>query len=41
VVSIDHGCGAHSSVPEPERAKELPPPVWDTIAWDETGGLFD
>jgi len=41
VVTIDHGCGAHSSVPEPERAKELPAPVWDTIAWDETGGLFD
>jgi hypothetical protein len=41
VVSIDHGCGAHSSVAEPERAKELPAPVWDTIAWDETGGLFD
>ena len=41
VVSIDHGCGAHSSVAEPERAAEPPAPVWDTIAWDETGGLFD
>lgn len=41
VVSIDHGCGAHSSVAEPERVKDLPPPVWDTIAWDQTGGLFD
>jgi hypothetical protein len=41
VVSIDHGCGAHSSVAEPERAKDLPAPVWDTIAWDQTGGLFD
>ncbi|MBO0811555.1 MAG: DUF3027 domain-containing protein [Microlunatus sp.] len=40
VVSTDHGCGAHSSVPEPERAKELPAPIWDTIAWDQTGGLF-
>ncbi len=41
VVSTDHGCGAHSGVAEPERVKDLPPPVWDTIAWDETGGLFD
>jgi len=41
VVTIDHGCGAHSSVPEPERAKELSAPVWDTIAWDETSGIFD
>lgn len=41
VVSIDHGCGAHSSVPEPERTHEPPAPVWDTIAWDQTGGLFD
>ncbi|HEY9292390.1 MAG TPA: DUF3027 domain-containing protein [Microlunatus sp.] len=41
VVSIDHGCGAHSSVAEPERASEPSAPVWDTIAWDETGGLFD
>jgi hypothetical protein len=40
VVSVGHGCGAHSSVPEPERASELPPPVWDTVAWDRTG-LFD
>lgn len=40
VVSIDHGCGAHSSVAEPERTHEPPAPVWDTIAWDETGGLF-
>lgn len=39
VVTIDHGCGAHSSVPEPERAKELPAPVWDTVDWDQT--LFD
>lgn len=39
VVSIDHGCGAHSLVTEPERGVELPSPVWDTINVDE--GLFD
>lgn len=41
VVAIDHGCGAHSSVAEPERTQQPSTPVWDTIAWDETGGLFD
>lgn len=41
VVSVDHGCGAHSSVPAEERAEELPPPVWETIAWDEPVSLFD
>lgn len=40
VVSIDHGCGGHSDVVAEERAGELPPPVWDTIAVDE-GSLFD
>jgi hypothetical protein len=41
VVSVDHGCGAHSSVPQEERAEELPAPVWETIAWDEPVSLFD
>ncbi|WP_415108019.1 DUF3027 domain-containing protein [Propioniciclava sp.] len=39
VVSIDHGCGAHSDVVESSRGVELPRPVWDTIATDEL--LFD
>lgn len=39
VVSIDHGCGAHSDVVEPERGVDLPRPVWDTITTDEL--LFD
>jgi hypothetical protein len=41
VVTVDHGCGAHSSVVSDDRAAELPPPVWDTIAWDEPATLFD
>ena len=41
VVSVDHGCGAHSSVPPLEPAEELPPPVWETIEWDEPVSLFD
>jgi hypothetical protein len=41
VVSVDHGCGAHSSVAAAEQAEELPPPVWETIAWDEPESLFD
>ena len=41
VVSVDHGCGAHSSGPQEELAEELPPPVWETIAWDEPVSLFD
>ena len=40
VVSIDHGCGAHSNVGE-ERAEQLPSPVWETIEWDEPVSLFD
>lgn len=40
-VSVDHGCGAHSSVVSDDRAAELPPPVWDTIVWDEPATLFD
>ena len=41
VVSVDHGCGAHSSVPQEERAEELPASAWDTIEWDEPVSLFD
>lgn len=39
VVSVDHGCGAHSDVIEPQREGDLPRPVWDTIATAEL--LFD
>lgn len=41
VVSVAHGCGAHSSVVAEEKAEELPPPVWETIVWDEPDSLFD
>ena len=41
VVSVDHGCGAHSSVVEEDRSEELSAPVWETIAWDESPSLFD
>ena len=41
VVSVDHGCGAHSSVPQEDRAEELPAPVWETIEWDDPVSLFD
>src|SRR5918993_1056449 len=34
VVSIDHGCGAHSSIAA-HKQDELPSPVWETIQWDE------
>lgn len=40
VVSVDHGCGAHSDVPEERRGVELPRPVWDTLSVDEVS-LFD
>jgi hypothetical protein len=40
VVSIDHGCGAHSSIAAHKR-DELPGPVWETIQWDEPTSLFD
>jgi Protein of unknown function (DUF3027) len=40
VVSIDHGCGAHSSIAAQKR-DELPGPVWETIEWDEPTSLFD
>jgi hypothetical protein len=37
VVSMDHGCGAHSEVRLAKRQEPqpLPPPVWDTITPDE------
>ena len=41
VVSIDHGCGAHSNVPSEDRVEELPAPVWETIEWDPPISLFD
>ena len=41
VVSIDHGCGAHSSVVAEDRAEELPAPAWETIQWDAPVSLFD
>jgi hypothetical protein len=41
VVSVDHGCGAHSAVAAEEKAEELPSPVWETIVWDEPDSLFD
>jgi hypothetical protein len=41
VVSVDHGCGAHSSVVEEERGEELPAPAWETIDWEQSGSLFD
>lgn len=41
VVSVDHGCGAHSSVVSETKADQLPAPAWETIAWDEPISLFD
>lgn len=41
VVSVDHGCGAHSGVVAENKAEELPAPAWETIAWDEPISLFD
>jgi hypothetical protein len=41
VVSIDHGCGAHSNVPSAAAAEELPAPAWETMEWDEPISLFD
>jgi hypothetical protein len=41
VVSVDHGCGAHSNVVAEERPKEPPAPIWDTIEWDTQISLFD
>ena len=39
IVSVDHGCGAHSDVVASNRGVELPQPVWDTISIDFS--LFD
>lgn len=39
VVTVDHGCGAHSDVVEAQRGVDLPRPVWDTMGVDEL--LFD
>lgn len=39
VVSVDHGCGAHSDVVADHRAAVRPAPVWDTI--DLEDNLFD
>jgi hypothetical protein len=41
VVSVDHGCGAHSSVAAQNQPEELPSPAWETIEWDEPISLFD
>ena len=41
VVSVDHGCGAHSNVLADERPDEPRPPIWDTIEWDAPISLFD
>jgi hypothetical protein len=41
VVSVDHGCGAHSNVLADERPDEPPSPIWDTIEWDAPISLFD
>lgn len=41
VVSVDHGCGAHSNIVSEGRAEELPAPVWETIEWDAPISLFD
>ena len=35
VVTLDHGCGAHSDVLEEAHGVELPRPVWDTIGVDQ------
>lgn len=41
VVSVDHGCGAHSAVPQEQQSEELPSPAWETIEWDEPISIFD
>jgi len=42
VVSIDHGCGAHSDVVEDRRGIELPPLLWsDAIDVSEEIVMFD
>jgi hypothetical protein len=44
VVSLDHGCGAHSEAAVPERTSERLTPVvdemgYDTIVFDDTSEL--
>jgi hypothetical protein len=41
VVSVDHGCGAHSNAQAEDQVGEPPPPVWDTIEWETPISLFD
>jgi hypothetical protein len=41
VVSVNHGCGAHSNVQPDDQADQPAPPVWDTIEWDAPISLFD
>jgi hypothetical protein len=41
VVSVDHGCGAHSAVGPQNQAEDLPRPAWETIEWEEPISLFD
>ena len=41
VVSVNHGCGAHSNVQPDDQADQPAPPVWDTIEWDAPVSLFD
>lgn len=36
VVSIDHGCGAHSDVVAEKLETELTPHMWDTITDDDS-----
>jgi hypothetical protein len=36
VVSVDHGCGAHSDVPDPHVTAPVSQPVWDTITVDHS-----
>ena len=37
MVSLDHGCGAHSEAQLRKRSlpQPLPEPVLDTLSWDE------
>ncbi|MDS1270195.1 DUF3027 domain-containing protein [Lipingzhangella sp. LS1_29] len=44
VVSLDHGCGAHSEVSRPTEPEEAPAPVidelgYDTVVFDDTSEL--
>lgn len=40
VVSVDHGCGAHSDVHVEDHAADMSAPIWDTVTVSE-GSLFD